>query len=239
MGACFNCGEEGHSKAECTKPRVFTGTCRECNETGHRASDCPRKPKKCAICKEENTHDTIDCENNYSFDMSGVPDLSEKECWAKIKQASNEVDMDDFKEAIQALQKACPKMTYVDLEKQLRAQNNRFYLIGLEKEIGTGYTNVNLQGEINKTYSVSFYKSPDAPRPVMVAKWPKDADEVELTANRDSTILTFEQNLTRLADAGQPLQRGLPFCRNCSKHGHISKNCDQDIVAPEPLKIMW
>lgn len=49
-GGCFNCGEgilaepfclpvlthctEGHNKADCTKPRVFTGTCRTCNQEG-------------------------------------------------------------------------------------------------------------------------------------------------------------------------------------------------------------
>jgi hypothetical protein len=34
-GACFNCGEEGHGKAECTNPRVaraFDGECRLCSQ---------------------------------------------------------------------------------------------------------------------------------------------------------------------------------------------------------------
>ena len=38
---CYNCGEEGHSKAECTNERVereFTGTCHLCEEVGHRVS---------------------------------------------------------------------------------------------------------------------------------------------------------------------------------------------------------
>ena len=34
MGACFNCGEEGHSKVDCVKPRVFTGECNDCGEKG-------------------------------------------------------------------------------------------------------------------------------------------------------------------------------------------------------------
>ena len=35
-GACFNCGEEGHGKAECTNARVaraFDGECRLCTKT--------------------------------------------------------------------------------------------------------------------------------------------------------------------------------------------------------------
>ena len=34
MGACFNCGEEGHSMVDCVKPRVFTGECNDCGEKG-------------------------------------------------------------------------------------------------------------------------------------------------------------------------------------------------------------
>lgn len=43
-----------HTKAECTKPRVFTGTCRICNEQGHPAAECPeRPPDVCKNCQQE------------------------------------------------------------------------------------------------------------------------------------------------------------------------------------------
>jgi hypothetical protein len=130
------------------------------------------------MCKAEGDHDTVDCNNNYSFDMNGIPDMTEGECWNLIKKASDEVDMDDFKDALKALQKSCPELTYPALEKQLRARNHRFYIIALDKDIGGAYTNVNLQGEINKKYAVSFFKSAKPPRPLMVAKWPKDPEDV-------------------------------------------------------------
>lgn len=43
-----------HSKADCTNPRVFTGTCRLCSKEGHPASECPDKPPEiCKNCKKE------------------------------------------------------------------------------------------------------------------------------------------------------------------------------------------
>ena len=37
-------GEDGHSKADCTQPRKFTGTCRECNEEGKSSSQSTLTP---------------------------------------------------------------------------------------------------------------------------------------------------------------------------------------------------
>lgn len=56
-GGCFNCGQEGHTKADCTNERVarpFSGTCRLCQVEGHTARDCPTKPaEKCRNCGKE------------------------------------------------------------------------------------------------------------------------------------------------------------------------------------------
>jgi len=46
-----------HTKAECTKPRVFKGPCRICNQEGHPAAECPDKPADvCKNCKMEGTY---------------------------------------------------------------------------------------------------------------------------------------------------------------------------------------
>lgn len=43
-----------HSKAECTKPRVFKGPCRICSMEGHPAAECPdRPPDVCKNCQSE------------------------------------------------------------------------------------------------------------------------------------------------------------------------------------------
>ncbi len=47
---CFNCNEEGHMVANCTKPPRPPPTCFNCNEVGHLAKYC-LKPVKCNRCQ--------------------------------------------------------------------------------------------------------------------------------------------------------------------------------------------
>lgn len=197
---CFRCGLEGHVKsgmvscniafhqlifAECTNPRV----------------ERP-KPKFCKQCLMENDHNTIDCKNPKKIDNSAVPDMSEQDAWELIKEASDDLDVGDFKEAVKILSKAVPGMTYPQLEKELRKRDLSIYLIGLKKEASPAYTNTNLQGEVGKPYQLGiFTKSSKCPRPILMPIWPKDDAD----------------NLQRLQDTGIPLERGLIICSNCAE----------------------
>ncbi|CAN4119120.1 unnamed protein product [Withania somnifera] len=99
-GACYNCGEEGHTTVNCTsakrkKPCFVCGSfdhsskqcakgkeCFICKKGGHRAKDCPEKnlggsesSRMCLRCGDSG-HDMLSCWNNYSSD-----DLKEIQCY--------------------------------------------------------------------------------------------------------------------------------------------------------------
>lgn len=164
----------------------------------------------------------MDCKNNKVVDLSDVPDMTESMAWKKLQEASDDLDVDDFKDAVKILQKAKPAMTYPELERGLRKRGMDMYLIALQKEVAPSYSNVNLQGEVGKTFTLGVYtRSFSCPRPILMEAWPKSPEE----------------NLERLADAGVPLETGIPMCNNCGKVGHMRKNCDQEKEVVEGVKI--
>ncbi|KAK4448243.1 hypothetical protein QBC34DRAFT_301591 [Podospora aff. communis PSN243] len=203
-GGCFNCGEDGHMKSECTKPRVERtpqGPCRHCNEEGHYARDC-KAPRK--------------------IDRSHLPDATTDEAWAMILEGVKEKDIDDIKHGVQVYAKASPETTFVDLEKAFRDQDIGLFLVAIEKPIAVTLTNMDLQGHMEKKFTVTYRFSFTPPRPRDREIWPADHAE----------------NLERLADAGEVTDRGKPKCLNCNEIGHIAKSCPQEKVEKEKTNVI-
>ncbi|KAA8564929.1 hypothetical protein EYC84_010699 [Monilinia fructicola] len=74
---------------------------------------------------------------------------------------------------------------------------------------------------LDRKYSVSWRKSPKHSRPKEKENWPA----------------TPEENLERLADAGQPVDRGIPLCTRCNELGHISKHCSEEPGERERVQV--
>lgn len=69
-----------------------------------------------------------------------------------------------------------------------------------EREIPLTYTIVNLQGKQGCKYSVGIYWSPKPKRKKLAEGWPE----------------SVEENLERLADAGDSMDSFATLCRNCN-----------------------
>ncbi len=100
------------------------------------------------------------------MDRSDVPDVTSDEALNLIREAVAERDAHDAKAAVQMYVKNCPDITYPELEKLFRSSDIGLYLIGVEKEhIIATLTNMDLQGNLDKTFTVTYRFSKVAPRP--------------------------------------------------------------------------
>jgi hypothetical protein len=161
-------------------------------------------------------HNIAECKTARLINRDDVPTMPAEEAWEGVKKAINEGDMDDVQEALKIYLKAVPDTTYVQLEQAFRSQNMDVYIIGLERELALTYSNMDLQGNLDKKYTVTFRNSPGPKRPKERDGWPASAEE----------------NFERLADAGIPVDRGVPKCSNCEELGHIAKSCPAEKREP-------
>lgn len=145
------------------------------------------------------------------------------EAWAMLKQASDEVDIGDFRDAVEVLAKSLDgNLSYLNLEKECRKRKFSIHLIALKKDVAVAYTNVDLEGNVGRTYTLAYFTSASCPRPILMPLWPKDAAE----------------NLQRLEDVGVPMERGVPICGNCNNAGHVRKDCPEEKREFEGAKVM-
>lgn len=159
----------------------------------------PRPPPVCRNCQETG-HEAFACELPRKLNRDHIPDMSAEQAWNLILQACQERDLDDLKEAVEIYVKACPDTTYQELEKSFRESSMEIYIIALEKELAPTYTNMDFQGNLDRTYSVTWRWSPKPMRPKEIQTWPKSPAE----------------NFERLGNAGEPTDRGIPRCNNCN-----------------------
>jgi hypothetical protein len=106
-----------------------------------------------------------------------------------------------LRKAIVAYAKAYPELTFPELESGFRDASMNTYLIGKEQQVADTHTIFNLQGKGDQTYVVSIQFTNTPRRAKFAEGWPT----------------SVEQNMTRLAEAGFPMDRMVPKCDNCGR----------------------
>ncbi|KAI2638885.1 hypothetical protein GGS26DRAFT_361467 [Hypomontagnella submonticulosa] len=168
-------------------------------------------------------HTAVDCKSARKIDRTGYAVVDGEVAWEKIKDGAKTKDFDLVKEGIQEYLKAAPDVTYANLECAFRAQDINLYLIALENPaLLATHTHMDLQGNLDKKYRVHFRWNDKPLRPKEKDLWPQSAKE----------------NLQRLEDAGETVERGLPRCSNCGEVGHTARKCSREKVEKQHVVIM-
>ena len=156
------------------------------------------------------------------IDRSHIKNVEPDEAWALLAQAIKERDIDDVKDALNKYLKHYPMMTYVELHEALRAQEMNMWLIATERQLLHTFTNMDLQGNVGKKYTVSYRFSKTPERPREAPGWPTSDEEI----------------LERLTDAGEVVDSGARKCRNCDEIGHMTKDCPNEKTERDRVSIM-
>ncbi|GAB0135372.1 hypothetical protein EsDP_00003712 [Epichloe bromicola] len=179
----------------------------------------------CDNCGQEG-HMRKNCENARVINRDHVADVSPDDALAKIKIAASERDVDDVKEGVQEYVKAVGgDVNYHQLQTMFINEGVDLWLIASERQLVNVFTNMDLQGNTGKKYSISYRFSEKPERPREIESWPKSREEI----------------LNRLEDAGEIVDSGQrrchncgleprvdkSACRNCGKSGHRASDCEE------------
>ncbi|GAB0143014.1 hypothetical protein EsHS_00003545 [Epichloe bromicola] len=166
----------------------------------------------CDNCGQEG-HMRKNCENARVINRDHVADVSPDDALAKIKIAASERDVDDVKEGVQEYVKAVGgDVNYHQLQTMFINEGVDLWLIASERQLVNVFTNMDLQGNTGKKYSISYRFSEKPERPREIESWPKSREEI----------------LNRLEDAGEIVDSGQRRCHNCGELGHATKFCTQE-----------
>ncbi|MCJ1242123.1 hypothetical protein MMC14_010130 [Varicellaria rhodocarpa] len=123
--------------------------------------------------------------SNWVFDRESFVDKDAETAWEDVKAAATKRDVSELRkesllvtiQAIAVYCKAIPTTTYQQLERAFRHEELPIYLIACEKDIDSGWTLTNPQGDVGLKYTLGFFFGADPPRASLREGWPSSPEE--------------------------------------------------------------